>query len=359
MFRIHMLPAGDGDCFLVETGDAPHRILIDGGRSITAGPYLRAMLDSFPNRPGPKIDLMVLTHIDADHIEGLLTLIPTMNKGDVGEFWFNGLKHVRVANGQNAEVPTVIAAKPAERVLSIRQGFELTRMIELLGWPWNSLLPKGVAMINARGPLPAIPLPDGTITLLGPPQAKLRAFAKEWEFWFRRLFKAAPVLAAIRKPLTQISLAALAASRDKPDTAKPNGTSITFVIEHKGKRALFCADAHPGDLAEAVTRYGGIGRVYFDAVKVAHHGSAANNTSTLIDRLASPLWLVSSDGSRHSHPDPEAIARILLAPCRDKRLVFNYRSRFNGVWENPELADQAAYRPIFPTGPGPTFVDLL
>ena len=37
MFRITMLPAEDGDCLLIETGEdaAPHRILIDGGRKRT------------------------------------------------------------------------------------------------------------------------------------------------------------------------------------------------------------------------------------------------------------------------------------------------------------------------------------
>ncbi|TPK87361.1 hypothetical protein [Mesorhizobium sp. B2-4-17] len=364
MFRIHMLPAEDGDCFLVETGTAPHRILIDGGRNATATAYLATLLCELPRRPGPLIDLMVLTHVDADHIEGLLTMIPKMSKLDVGEIWFNGLQHVRIADGQKPPSKTVAVdarMRPAVPVLSIRQGQDLTGAVEALGWCWNGSLPGGVAMVEPGGPLPAIPLSSGgRITLLGPPRAKLGAFAREWEFWFAKLGQRTPALGGGGQTApTLTSLAAFAKSRDTPDTAKPNGTSITFVVEHGGKRALFCADAHPDDLASSVAHYDGEGRVYFDAIKVAHHGSAANNTSALIDRLASPLWLISSNGSRHGHPDPEAIARIVLAPCPDKQIVFNYQTGFNRAWGEPDLAKSARYRPLFPTVDRPTIVDLL
>jgi hypothetical protein len=74
----------------------------------------------------------------------------------------------------------------------------------------------------------------------------------------------------------------------------------------------------------------------------AHHGSAANNTSQLFDRLEAPLWLVSSSGARHG-PGPEAIARIVLAGRDGRRLVFNYRSAFNNV-----SSSAGAYRAISP-----------
>jgi len=362
MFGIHMLPAEDGDCFLIETGDAPHRILLDGGRRATARTHLATLLGGLPKRPGPSIDLMILSHIDADHVEGLLALIEEADDLAVGEVWFNGLVHARIAGGQTLpkrDTPWV-DCRGRRPQLSIKQGHDFSEALALRGWKWNDALPGGVAMVEIDGALPRIPLPGGgAVTLLGPPRAKLAAFAEEWEFWFDELSKPAKksLAAKGRRPVPAPGmLEAMARTEDTPDTAKPNGTSITFVIEHADKRVLFCADAHPGDLASALSRYGGDGRIRFDAVKVAHHGSAANNTSLLVNRLESPVWLVSSNGSRYKHPDPEAIARIVLSPLRDKRLLFNYCTPYNKAWADDELAKYYLYRPEF--GNGPTVVDL-
>ena len=39
---------------------------------------------------GP-LDLLVLTHVDADHVEGMIMLVNDANVGiDVEEVWFNG-----------------------------------------------------------------------------------------------------------------------------------------------------------------------------------------------------------------------------------------------------------------------------
>ena len=91
MFRIHMLPARDGDCLIVETGNPadPHRILIDGGRRDTLDAIL-ARIGGWMPRATP-VDLMVLTHVDADHVEGLLAYLVTASSPAVGGIWLNGL----------------------------------------------------------------------------------------------------------------------------------------------------------------------------------------------------------------------------------------------------------------------------
>ena len=69
MFSVEMMQAAHGDTLLVEYGseENPHRILIDGG------PYNR--YDSLTERllqipEGQRsFELLVITHIDADHID--------------------------------------------------------------------------------------------------------------------------------------------------------------------------------------------------------------------------------------------------------------------------------------------------
>ena len=75
MFRIEMLPAAHGDCLWIEygSGSAVHRILIDGGPA-HAYPALRQRILHLPAGER-RFDLLVITHIDADHIEGVIRLL--------------------------------------------------------------------------------------------------------------------------------------------------------------------------------------------------------------------------------------------------------------------------------------------
>src|ERR1017187_10565785 len=95
MFCLEMLPAGNGDAFWIEYGhpDAPHRILIDGGVRGTHK-HLRQRIGNLPDGDR-RFDLIVLTHVDADHIAGLLAALEATDLDfNVCDFWMNGWKHV-------------------------------------------------------------------------------------------------------------------------------------------------------------------------------------------------------------------------------------------------------------------------
>lgn len=82
MLSIEMLPVEHGDSLLVTYGDpdAPHHVLIDGG------PYFVYRDSTFlerktllhraqtPAEQGNQLKLVVVIHIDADHIEGIVKL---------------------------------------------------------------------------------------------------------------------------------------------------------------------------------------------------------------------------------------------------------------------------------------------
>ena len=71
-FRLKMLPAADGDCLLLSwgAGGPLHHLVVDGGRQ-GAYAHLKQELEAIA-RAGEKLALYVLTHVDADHIEGAL-----------------------------------------------------------------------------------------------------------------------------------------------------------------------------------------------------------------------------------------------------------------------------------------------
>ena len=91
MFHIELLPAACGDAIWVEYGDParPSRIVIDGGPAPSYDLGLFARLKKL--KPGDRIDLFVVTHIDADHIDGAVILLQHADAIGVrfGEIWFN------------------------------------------------------------------------------------------------------------------------------------------------------------------------------------------------------------------------------------------------------------------------------
>jgi len=94
-FDINFLPARYGDCIWIEygTNDEMHRILIDGGTSGTKSD-IRELIEALPEDQR-KFELVVVTHVDRDHIEGILALLEEEKLAfKVEDFWFNGWEHL-------------------------------------------------------------------------------------------------------------------------------------------------------------------------------------------------------------------------------------------------------------------------
>jgi glyoxylase-like metal-dependent hydrolase (beta-lactamase superfamily II) len=73
--RIEIFQSSHGDCLLLESADGK-RILCDGGMRNAMEEFVAPALDELrqadPNRP---IDLVYISHIDADHIGGVVQLL--------------------------------------------------------------------------------------------------------------------------------------------------------------------------------------------------------------------------------------------------------------------------------------------
>ena len=87
--EIKILPAYNGDSILIKTFDENQEefiILIDGGTPSTFEYSLKKHLKGVV-----KIDLLVLTHIDNDHIGGLIRLFKNslISEIKIGEIWYN------------------------------------------------------------------------------------------------------------------------------------------------------------------------------------------------------------------------------------------------------------------------------
>ncbi|GAA4405477.1 hypothetical protein GCM10023168_19190 [Fodinibacter luteus] len=102
--RLEVFHAADGDCLLLSSADG-HHLLVDGGRSATFADHTEPRLRELAGA-GEVIDLVVVSHIDADHISGILRLLR-----DVGDWAV--FDHQRSA-GANPTYPEPKAPRPPD-----------------------------------------------------------------------------------------------------------------------------------------------------------------------------------------------------------------------------------------------------
>lgn len=377
--NLRMLRVKQGDCLWIDYGDPanPSRVLIDGGPSGCTS--LRAQIDKELTKHNKLMfELLVVTHIDLDHINGIIELLSDLPEGvSFGEIWFNAYQHLLPTDRLGGKP---IRAQIEERAstggdssdrLGAKEGEDLAEILAAkFADVWNTSFPSPQTplrqrkiVIPAEGPLPVVKLPGGAkITLLSPLQAQLDALAKKWRTILRDkgLKPGSGLEAGLsaakdrlgKKDKWPPNIDALGSKRPRLDTSEHNGSSIAFVFEYDGRRILFGADAFAPTLAAGIKRLlSGATSERFElaAFKLSHHGSAANLTNELLDLLRCSRYLISTDGSSHSHPDHEALARIIVRGGKNPTLLFNARSKTTKDWgEGRRARDWPAFEAVYP-----------
>ncbi|MFI9063812.1 MBL fold metallo-hydrolase [Streptomyces sp. NPDC053429] len=348
--RIEVLPARLGDCLLVECvrgSGPPWRMLVDGGPPGT-WPRLEKRLSRL--EPDERhIDVAVVTHIDGDHIGGMLPFLRSEYAEDVGDYWFNGPPHLpsrgRV-QGSVAEGLSLVAALLGESAGPVL--------------PWNRAFGGGPVDTGDESGFIEVPVPDGPrVTVLSPTHERLEVLDREWSEAIdqaRRVWQGAvrPDIARpdILEPLGD--LAAVAARKTADDTTAPNGSSIALLVEHRGARAVLGADAFGPVLGAAlhgVAAHRGLPALEVDALKLPHHASRRNVTEALLEAAPARHYLVSTNGDTYHHPDDEALARVILTAPDGPTLWFNYRTQRTARWADPALYERYGYCACFPESP--------
>jgi len=356
IFRIQLLPARHGDAILVEYGDAasPARFLIDGG-PLGAYAGLKARLEALPTDQR-EFELLVVTHIDGDHIEGALKLINDADLVRFRDIWFNGWRHLV----QGLQEPVTALDEAVDAIdRSVLEGLFFGARIG--DRPWNAAFGGGPIFVPLEGPLPSVTLPGGMkITLLSPRLQELKQLREAWDKALTRLALDPGDTQAIRDKLEKLNrfrsietyeqrildmLYGTSEAVGKIDDAAANGSSIAFVAEYEGKRCAFLGDAHAVPVEKALTRMAredGAERVRLDAFKVAHHGSAGNIDPNVLARVRCSNYLVSTDGSIFNHPDDAAIAMIARR-SPGAHIFFNHRSERTAIWDDARLREDLGY----------------
>ncbi|MCV0427128.1 MAG: MBL fold metallo-hydrolase [Roseibium sp.] len=322
---LRAIKAKHGDCLLLFAEDAT--VLIDGGPSGVYKRFLRDQLESLPKNGDepPLIDLMMVSHIDADHIDGILDLTDELIEArneerdpivDIRRAWHNSFADtiakitgagVSSSRGDAASLASALDEvdlgdfDPHDSKLvlsSVGQGRQLRLDLKALNIDVNQRFKDRLAVLgNAAGPWQCGAL---SLDVIGPSQEQVDDLKKKW----------AKDLKKILKKEADAKTAA-----HSMDTSVSNLASIVVVAEAGGKTALLTGDARGKmimDWLEKTDRLAPGGSVHFDILKMAHHGSDRNVTPEFFERVTADHYVFCGDG-KHGNPEPNTLKMLFEA----------------------------------------------
>ena len=353
---LKIYPANDGDSLMLTLDNL--NILIDGGYVNTYHQSIKKDLLELAKN-GQELDYLIVTHIDQDHISGVIKLIEENNKKpfvEIGNIWHNSLKHIHLkrAKGSKPKNPILDSitketflkeSDKGEFNISAIQGSTLAGLISEGNYNWNKQFNnKAVCVENNK----IINLNDKVrLILLSPMEKQIRSLNLHWrkellkvgyidEVTEDKIFDDAfEIMISKQKEKkrnefknisgTYYEMKELLSRPFFEDKSASNGSSIAFVIEFEERKLLFLGDAQPSVIKESLkSHYGNVQKLNFDVIKIAHHGSFPNNDPDLISMLTSKRLLFSTNSSKNNHPDKETIAHFIDKNETPFEFIFNY-----------------------------------
>ena len=346
-FALEALQANDGDCLLLHyaaaPGNATTRVLIDGGSRGIYRSIIKPRLDALRGPQPLDLRMVMVSHIDADHITGVLDLFKALSEQQTaGEdlfcrirtLWFNSFEQVH-----GATHPTVAAATAASLggpaipglndqtqavVASIPQGNTLRKLAKDLFVDFNDGAGAPLVVSLTAGARTVAITPGLTFTILAPTQALLDRLSADWN------------AAQASHPADPAAQAA-----DYLNNTVPNMSSIVVLADAAGpprKRMLLTGDAR-GDVILQALETAGLstsGRAHFDLLKVQHHGSNHSTTQDFFERVTADRYVISGNG-KHGIPHPEALG--FLSAARHGQPYEAFLTNRIGVDGNREMLD--------------------
>lgn len=360
---IKVFPAGAGDCILVEFIKEDYRILIDGGYAETYRKYLKKHLIELATQ-GKRINLLIVTHIDSDHIGGIQAFFEENGLAEkptvigVDEVWYNAFFHVNTMKVHQKVIPYTIkevlrcslavhneVKSDGRNDISVFQGNTVAGLLIERGYNWNSLW-KGNAVCVKNSWQKQL-TDKIQCTLLGPREKELDELAQIWISKLKNNVKKFIVCDDMlyseafecyyahngkeKEESVRKDVAFDIKEREKEidlmkwvdewsgqiDNRETNRSSIAFMLEYEGVKLLF-----PGDCPIQLFQKN-LPKI-IDVVKLPHHGSEKNINKEFIDNTEVSYYILSTNGQRHGHPSKQVIANILQNAPNNPIILKNY-----------------------------------
>jgi len=346
--------SGKGDCLLLSNAADTHRVLVDGGMPDAYSAHVAPALGRLRDVK-KAIDLVYISHIDEDHIGGILQLLddevawrvhqhqiahgnPThkppaaSRPPEINAIWHNAF-HEQIGDNAGAIEDALAAAAPvlsgadieklreagvaqADLASSVRQAIQVSRRVGVnqLNIPLNTPAEHKLMMRRA-GQVP-ISLGGMTFTILGPTAAHLTKLRVDWNNWLKANTKALTAIrGAARVDEDRLRTGDVAAvmrtlqlqaeSFGHPDSVTPpNLASLTLLVEQGARSVLLTGDARGDQIVDGLRASGRLSGASFrvDVLKVPHHGSENNIDSDFCDAVIAKDYVFCGNGE-HLNPD--------------------------------------------------------
>lgn len=357
--KITAFPAENGESILIECyGVKKTNILVDLGYSQTYKKFIEKKLRSLA-KLDEKIDLLVLTHYDADHIEGAIAFFEELLVDpfiDIEEIWVNEFLSLSSQqldkNELNKEQESIYnfskfmaniyrlgSSTITNKEISTEHSVTITKLIKELGYDKkiNKSLVDKIICVHAEDTDNLIKINNEVeLTILAPQKSKLQEQLIDFLKWFEKnknihlyipkeelyeLFVASSDANKVndtnniilKKEISsdinyQEKIGSILRSKDTLGTnSLANKTSIAFSLKFKNLNLMFTGDIDAetliSELESTENRY--------DLLKISHHGSKNNTNRLLLNSINCNNYLICTDGrGRSKHPNLETLVYI-------------------------------------------------
>lgn len=377
--RLTAFRSGKGDCLLLE-GGASGLILVDAGMPESYRGHVAPALAALRKKKR-RLDLVYVSHIDEDHIGGVLEMLnnemawrvfevqstlpgkhpkkPTVPRPpEIRKIWHNAFQDqldedpgdleetlatmASILSGSAIGEVQDIARQQADLSTSVRQAIQVSRRIgaKQLKIPLNP--DSDGKFMMRRANQPPIRIGSMKLTILGPTEDDLKELRKEWKKW---LDKHQPQLKAIRTKAAKdeallgtsdvcglIDGLALQAETfgDPGSVTPPNLASLTLFVKEGNQTILLTGDARGDQIVDGLKKTGimpASGTLHVDVLKVQHHGAENNIDQAFCDAVTADHYVFCGDGDSRN-PDPRVCELIV-----DRRLAGAGKAAFK-FWFN-------------------------
>ncbi|MBN1373602.1 MAG: MBL fold metallo-hydrolase [Anaerolineaceae bacterium] len=391
--RLNIFPSDKGDCLLLTSADNK-KVLIDGGMRASYSQFVAAQL---PRLARNGLDLVYVSHIDSDHIGGILQLMDDLVAWRRYDYqvannnpsypmpqaprpprpkviWHNAFKDQTQDNKGLIEEQlvanlSILSADPqvigedlldlrettGDLVTSVREGLLLSSRVSAkqLGIQVNPQF-NGETIFAEKAATP-IPLGRMQIQVIGPLKADLEKLRDEWNDWLDRNQKTVkhirkemeddPAFAYMTEGMKLLSYIRSFANAlgNRGLVTTPNLASLMLYVKEGKKTLLLTGDGHYRDILEGLKQRGLLdadGKLHVNVLKVQHHGSEHNAHQDFTRRITADHYIFCGNGA-HNNPDLNVVdmmiaEHLLHGPTSPFKFWFNSSVKKAGNEKNAE-----------------------
>jgi hypothetical protein len=357
-----------GDCILLES-DGGELMLCDGGMSVSYREHVAKAMGKL-REDGRQIDVAYVSHIDQDHIAGVLALTDdevawrvydhqrsigninvkkpkTPRPVVIRELWHNAFHEqvgqnagsiekmlaasAQILGASSAPLLQEIAAESRNLALSKAEAVQLSRRASTkqLGIPLNQPANGKLMMVRGKGEF--IPLGNLRLFIIGPFAADLKVLRTEWNAWLKNSStRLRDIRDKARRDEENMGNSVGAVFREMEITAEtfgdrdsvtpPNLASLMFLVEEPGnngevRRYILTGDGHCGDIIKGLHHHNKLDQqngkgLHVNVLKGQHHGSEHNWDEDFVKAITADHYIFCGNGE-NTNPEVKVVDLVI------------------------------------------------